>query len=668
LKCVDGNRNSVRMAAHDNTAAKIDRALANKQLLKSTAKNIRDLLAGAPNDLYARVVDELVNRGAWDELNDRFYKTLEFGTGGLRGRTIGKIVTKAERGNSGADERPQFPCVGTNAMNFANVNRATQGLVAYAKEWHTQNEIAARPKIVIAHDTRFFSDEFTGLTAKVAAENGCDAYVFDGPRSTPELSFAVRHLNATAGIVITASHNPPHDNGYKVYFADGAQVIEPHASGIIAKVKAIKRESYEPLPKDRQGSVKTLGKDVDEAYMKRLETLIIDPGVLSGPKTLRIVFTPLHGTGAVTLGPMLKRLGFNFEIVPEQEKFDPRFGTVKSPNPENAEALTLGIELAKKTSADVVIATDPDSDRLGVAVRSATGEMKLISGNQIGSLLAYYRLKKCFDLGILNRENALRAVVIKTFVTTDLQRVIPEHFGVRCVETLTGFKYFGAKLDKYERALPPEIRKQYRQLSEEETRAARLKYSSFYVFGSEESYGYSGADFVRDKDGNAAGIMFCEMAAYAKSRGRTVDQLLDEAFAGFGYFEEKNGSLYFEGAEGADKIARLLESYARKPPVEIAGSKVVGVTDFEKQTIRDVEGDMIPKQKMSIFELEDKTRIAVRGSGTEPKIKYYIFAQRRPEKGKFAVEQLSQIKSDIGRRLEEVWNWVERDARTRVAQ
>jgi phosphoglucomutase len=672
------------MAAHDETAAKIDKALANKQLLESAAKNIRDLLAGAPSELYARVVDELVAQGAWDELNDRFYKTLEFGTGGLRGRTIGKIVTEAERGNTGADDRPQFPCVGTNPMNFANVNRATQGLIAYAKEWHEKGGIgfqpmnhksgsdhrqdadATRPKIVIAHDTRFFSDEFTELTAKVAADNGCDAYVFDGPRSTPELSFTVRHLNATAGIVITASHNPPHDNGYKVYFADGAQVIDPHASGIIAKVNAIKSESYEPLPKDRRGSVTTLGKDIDEAYMKRLETLIVDPSVLSNAKALRIVFTPLHGTGAVTLEPMLKRLGFNFEIVPEQEKFDPRFSTVKSPNPENAEALTLGIELAKKTNADVVIATDPDSDRLGVAVRSATGEMKLISGNQIGSLLAYYRLKKFFELGILNKENASHAVVIKTFVTTDLQKVIPEHFGVRCVETLTGFKYFGAKLEKYERALPAEIRKKYRQLSEEETRAARLKYSSFYVFGSEESYGYSGADFVRDKDGNAAGIMFCEMAAYAKSRGRTVDQLLDEAFAGFGYFDEKNASLYFEGAEGADKIARLLESYATKPPGEIAGSKVAGITDFEKQTIRDVEGDVIPKQKMSIFELEDKTRIAVRGSGTEPKIKYYIFAQKRPEKEKFSAEQLNKIKTNVGRRLEDIWDWIEKDAQARL--
>ena len=654
------------MAAHDEIPVKIENAMASKQLLAPAADNIRALLNSDSSEFYSRVISELIAGGHWDELSDRFYKTLEFGTGGLRGRTIGKIVTKAERGNAGADERPQFPCVGTNAMNFANVNRATQGLVAYAKEWHAKNKIETQPKIAIAHDTRFFSNEFTELTAKVAAENGCDAYIFDGPRSTPELSFAVRHLNATTGIVITASHNPPHDNGYKVYFADGAQVIEPHASGIIEKVNAIESESYEPLPKDRQGTVTTLGHEVDEAYMKRLETLIVDRRALSSAKSLRIVFTPLHGTGAVTLKPMLQRLGFNFEVVPEQEKFDPRFSTVKSPNPENAEALALGIELARKTKADIVIATDPDSDRLGVAVRSASSEMKLLSGNQIGSLLAYYRLKKFFDLGILNQENASRAVVIKTFVTTNLQKVISEHFGVRCVETLTGFKYFGAKLEKYESALPPEIRKKYRQLSEEETRAARLNYSSFYVFGSEESYGYSGADFVRDKDGHAGAIMFCEMAAYAKSRGRTVDQLLDEAFAGFGYFEEKNASIYFEGAEGADKIARLLESYANNPPTEIAGSKVVGITDFEKQTIRDVEGDVIPKQKMSIFELEDKTRIAVRGSGTEPKIKYYNFAQRQPDKGKFTKDELAKIKRGVSERLEKVWGFIEKDAHARL--
>jgi len=653
----------------------IEHAVASGQLLDSASKNIRALLVGAPSDLYSRAIEEIISADAWPELNDRFYKTLEFGTGGLRGRTIGKIVTAAERGKAAPNDRPELPCVGTNAMNFYNVNRATQGLVAYLKEWSAREVVGStefrpigkKPKIVIAYDTRFFSKEFTELTAKVASENGCDAYVFNGPRSTPQLSFAVRHLNASAGIVITASHNPPHDNGYKVYFADGAQVIEPHASGIIAKVNAVASETYETLPKDRQGTVTTLGHDVDEAYMQRLETLIVNPTVVRAAKSLRIVFTPLHGTGSVTLKPMLKRLGFNFDIVEEQDQFDARFSTVRSPNPENAEALRMGIELAQKKNSDLVIATDPDCDRLGVAVRSATGEMKLLSGNQIGSVLAYYRIKTFFDVGVLNRENASRAVIIKTFVTTDLQKVIAEQYGLRCIETLTGFKYFGAKLEKYERALPVDLREKYRQLSEEETRAARLAHSSFYVFGSEESYGYSGADFVRDKDGNAGAIMFCEVAAYAKSRKQTIDQLLDEIFATFGYFEEKNASLYFEGAEGADKIERLIQSYSSAPPTKMLGLKVTDITNFETETICDVEGDEIPKQKMSIFELGDKTRIAVRGSGTEPKIKYYIFAQRRPEKGKFSQEQLSQIKNEVSERLERLWDWVQKDAHERLA-
>ena len=669
------------MTAPDQLQTKIDSAVKGGQLLDSSAQNIAALLAGTSSDFYMRVVDELIGHNEWAELNDRFYQTLEFGTGGLRGRTIGKIVTRTENGNAAhgaaATGRPEFPCVGTNAMNFYNVNRATRGLVIYLQEYrgigfqamaHRQDADATacnKPKIVIAHDTRFFSKEFTDLTAKVASENGCDAFVFDGPRSTPELSFAVRHLNASAGIVITASHNPPHDNGYKVYFADGGQVVDPHASGIIAKVNAIVSETYNPLPKDRRGTVKTLGRDVDDAYMKRLETLIVDPKVIGAGKSLRTVFTPLHGTGGVTLKPILKRLGFDFKVVEEQDRFDGRFPTVKSPNPENAEALQMGIALAQQTNADLVIATDPDCDRLGVAVRDASGDMKLLNGNQIGTVLAYYRIKKFFELGVLNKENASHAVIIKTFVTTDLQKVIAEHYGVRCVETLTGFKYIGAKLEKYERALPPDLRERYRQLTEEETRAARLTRSSFFVFGSEESYGYSGADFVRDKDGNGGAIMFCEVAAYAKSRNQTVDQLLDDIFATFGYFAEKNGSLYFEGAEGAKKIERLLESYTNKPPTEIAGSKVTTITDFEKQTIRDVEGDEIPKQKMSIFDLEDRTRIAVRGSGTEPKIKYYLFAQRRPEGGKF--KQLGQIKIEVGNRLERVWDWIQKDAQKRPA-
>jgi phosphoglucomutase len=660
--------------------SKIERAVADSQLMESAAKNIRALLAGTSSDFYLRVVDELVATAKWSELNDRFYQTLVFGTGGLRGRTIGKVVTTAEQGNSRENERPQFPCGGTNAMNFFNISRATQGLVAYLQDFVGSTEsrpTRERPKIVIAHDPRFFSNEFAELAAKVASENGCDAFVFDGPRSVPELSFAVRHLKANAGIVITASHNPPYDNGYKVYFSDGAQVIEPHASGIITRVNAITSETFTPLPKDRQGNITMIGEEIDEAYMRRLETLILDPQMIREAKSLRIIYTPLHGTGSVIIKPMLKRLGFNFKVVQEQDRFDGRFPTVKSPNPENSEALAMAIDLAQKEDADLVVATDPDCDRMGAAVReqhaagtaaTAGGKMKLLTGNQIGSIIAYYRTKTLFDKGALNKENASRAVIIKTFVTTDLQKAIAEHYGLRCVETLTGFKYIGAKLGKYEHAIPEEMRQNYVDLTEEETRRLRLDHSSFYVFGGEESYGYSGADFVRDKDGNGAVIMFCEVAAYAKSRGQTVDQLLDEIFSMFGYFAEKNGSLVFEGAEGADKIARLVKSYASDSFAEVFGSKVTSVRNFGNETIKDVEGDAIPREKMLIFELEDGTRIAVRPSGTEPKIKYYLFAQRRPQKGKFDSAELKRVKAEVGKKLDLLWDWLQEDAQSRLGK
>jgi len=658
------------MSAHlEYLNSQIKQAVADGQLMESTANNIGTLLSGARTDLYFRSVNELVSWTQWSELNDRFYQTLAFGTGGLRGRTIGRIVTAAERGNAGEDERPQFPCVGTNAMNFFNINRATRGLVAYLHDWNRREKISARPKLVIAHDPRFFSKEFAELAAKVAAENDCEACVFDGPRSVPELSFTVRYLKASAGIVITASHNPPYDNGYKVYFSDGAQVIEPYASGIIAKVNAITTESFTPLPKDRQGKVSTIGKDIDQAYMRRLETLILDPQVIRETKSLRIIYTPLHGTGSVIIKPILTRLGFNFQVVPEQDRFDGRFPTVKSPNPENAEALTMAINLAQKEDADLVVATDPDCDRMGAAVRAKDGKMKLLSGNQIGSLLAWYRIKTLFDKGVLNKQNASRAVLIKTFVTTDLQKAIANSYGLRCVETLTGFKYIGAKLGMYERAIPEQLRQNYAHLTEQETRRLRLAHSSFYVFGGEESYGYSAADFVRDKDGNGAAIMFCEVAAYAKSRGQTVDKLLDEIFATFGYFEEKTRALVFEGADGANKIARLIESYSASPFLEVPGSRVIGIKNFETEMVEDVEGDLIPKEKMLIFELEDPAgagRIAVRPSGTEPKIKYYLFAQRRPENEKFDPAELSRIKAQVGEKLDRLWDWLQQDAGFRL--
>ena len=619
------------------------------------------------------MIGELSQANEWQELNDRFYKTLAFGTGGLRGRTIGKIVTASERGTPTALGRPEFPCVGTNAMNYFNVARATRGLLIYIQKWRSRQRMAGRPKIVIAHDTRHFSEEFARLAAETASANECDAVVFDGPRSTPELSFAVRYLNADAGIVITASHNPPYDNGYKVYFSDGAQVVEPHASGIIAEVDKAGETGSVPSQKSRdememvpaKGEIVTAGDEIDRAYMERLETLILNRRLMGRTRDLKIVYTPIHGTGGIIVKPMLKKLGLNFSVVSEQDKFDGRFPTVKSPNPENAEALNLGISLAQKENADLVIATDPDCDRLGVAVRTSSGEMKLLSGNQIGSLLAWYRAKTFFDLGILNKENASRGVIIKTFVTTDLQKAIAEKFGLHCVETLTGFKYNGAKLKKYEEltGMP-----NYRELPEEETRRLRLETSSFYIFGGEESYGYSGADFVRDKDANAAVIMFCEVAAYAKSRGLRLDELLDEVFCEFGYFEEKNHSLYFEGADGAEKICRLLISYDENPPRQMLDSAVTRVQNFEKQTIRDIDGDKIPKEKMLIFELADKTRIAVRGSGTEPKIKYYLFGARLPKNGKLSREELTRAKTEIGNRLNALWNWLEEDANQRLAK
>src|SRR6267142_939992 len=651
--------------------SKLSRAVADRQLMESSAKNIHALLGGAPSDLYLRAVSELVDGAEWSELNDRFYQTLAFGTGGLRGRTIGKIVTRAERGDTAdsaaATGRPEFPCVGTNAMNFFNISRATRGLVAYLHDCNRDKRILAKPKIVIAHDPRFFSREFAELAAKVASENGCDAFVFDGPRSVPELSFAVRYLRANAGVVITASHNPPHDNGYKVYFSDGAQVIEPHASGIIAKVNAVVSEAYKPVAKDRRGKITIIGKEIDEAYMHRLETLVLDSAVIHEAKSLKIIYTPLHGTGSVIIKPMLKRLGFNFKVVPEQDHFDGRFPTVKSPNPENAEALTMAINLAEKEDADVVVATDPDCDRMGSAVRARDGKMILLTGNQIGSLIAWYRTRALFEKGVLNKQNASRGVIIKTFVTTDLQKAIAAHYGLRCVETLTGFKYIGAKLGDYERAIPGQLRRNYVDLSEDETRKLRLEHSSFYVFGGEESYGYSAADFVRDKDGNGAVIMFCEVAAYAKVHGQTVDQLLDHIFAIFGYFAEKNGSLVFEGAEGANKIASLMKSYAADPIREIHRLKVANFKNFETDEIKDVEGDLIPKTKMLMLELEDGTRIAVRPSGTEPKIKYYLFVRRRPEGEKFTGADLDRIKAEVEKYLENLWNWLRTGAESRLA-
>ncbi len=633
-------------------------------LLEAVAANVRLLAAASP--VAAASIEQLAGGGHWGELVDRNWRTLAFGTGGLRGRTIGKVVTATERGKAKEDARPELPCVGTNAMNYFNISRAAQGLAAYCLEYFKTKRLKGRPLIVVAHDTRYFSREFAEMVAKVAVEMGCDAGLFDGPRSTPQLSFAVRELNATAGVVITASHNPSHDNGFKCYFADGAQVIEPHASAIVRKVNALMSDAYKPLPKGKQGKLRQLGAPLDEAYMERLETLVLDPVMVKAANRLKVVFTSIHGTGGVISKPMLKKLGFRFAVVPEQDAFDGAFPTVKSPNPENAEALTLAIKVAEKEAADVVIATDPDCDRMGVAIRNAKGRMELLTGNQIGSLIAAYRVGKLVEQGVITPENAKRCAIIKTLVTTDLQKAIAEKHGLRCVETLTGFKYIGEKLGNYENALPAKARANYRTLTEAETRELRLKHSVYYVAGGEESYGYSAHDFVRDKDGNAAVVLFAEVCAYAKSRGMTVDVLLDEIYAEYGFYLEKNGTLTFEGADGAAKIVKLANSYATQTPKSMDGCKVTGARDFKQQTFKDIEGATLPKESMVIFDLADGRRVAVRPSGTEPKIKFYLFARRDPKGAKFSATELAKTKKETAAALEALWEWIQKDVQARL--
>jgi phosphoglucomutase len=630
-------------------------AVAAGSLLESAKTNILALLAGTTSEIAAQAITELVEAGAWEELNDRFFKTLAFGTGGLRGRTIGRVVTKAEQGKGGPNERPEHPCVGTATMNFYNLSRAVRGLVAYAKQFAGPDRRAA---LVFAHDTRHFSRDFAEFCAKVTSELGCDAYLFEGPRSTPQLSFAVRELRADAGVVLTASHNPPHDNGFKAYFNDGAQIVDAHATAIVNEVNAITSEHYEPVPADQRGSITILGAEMDALYTERLKTLLLQPSLLQGAST-KVVFTNLHGTGGHINVPMLRGFGFEVLTVPEQDVQDGRFPTVESPNPENAPALKMAIDLAEQSDAEIVIGTDPDADRMGVAVRDSHGKMVLLTGNQIGSLMAWYRLKTCFDLGWLTQANRSRAVLVKTFVTTELQHSIADGFGVGIVDTLTGFKYIAGKLRKYEEAIPADKKGDYRALSEEQTRLLRLEYSRFFVFGGEESYGYLGSDAVRDKDANGATLMFAEVAAYAKSVGKSIPALLDEVYTEYGYYLEIGKSLVMEGADGAAKIQALANSYAEKPPTEVDGSAVLRVRDFAKQDLYDQEGDLLPKEKMLFVDLEDGRSFAVRPSGTEPKIKFYLFGKAAPG------GDLAASKNAVSNGLAALWKWIEADAAVR---
>ena len=632
----------------------IESAVQEGKLSTDSAENVGRLMRESKQvPRMVASIQELVDTCEWEELNDRFFRTLAFGTGGLRGRTIGKVVTKAEMGKPTALGRPEFPAVGTNCMNEGNVVRATQGLVNYLQKSFP----GQAPRVVFAHDTRFFSREFAELAARTVAAAGGTAYLFSEDRSTPELSFAVRHLGAQAGVEITASHNPSHDNGYKAYFSDGAQIVEPHASGIIREVEAVREPNLNPQW-EGGGKVVSIGAEVDEEYQLGLRELILEEEMLKKEgKALKVVFSPLHGTGGRIVPEMLARAGVKVLLVKEQEKGDGRFPTVKSPNPENGEALAMGIELAKKERGDLVLATDPDGDRMGVALRNRDGEYELITGNQIGSLLAAYRIDRMRAKGWIQPGQEKSCCLIKTFVTTDLQKEIAAVAGIRCVETLTGFKYIGEKLGLYEKQAGGRG-----QMGAEEWRKKRMEKSTFFVFGGEESYGYSGGDYVRDKDANGAVLMFVEAAAWAKSQGRNLLEEMDEIYRRHGLYLEKLGTLEMPGAEGAKQIAQAVESYQSRPPKVWGGRKVVGVIDFEKGCHRDVEGQEIPKERMLIFDLGEGFRVAVRASGTEPKMKCYFFGKRKVG----ATEDLGRAKQELAGELNELWSWTQADAKKRA--
>lgn len=639
----------------------LKQAVADGKLLQSSLENIELLTGGTQDPVVPAAIEQLVAVGEWAELNNRFYKTLAFGTGGLRGRTIGTVVTEAEQGKGGVNGRPEFPCVGTASMNYFNVGRAMRGLITYVRRFVEAEGTGRKPVIVVGHDTRHFSRDFAEYCARIATDLGCDCALFDGPCSTPEVSFAIRELNADTGVVLTASHNPSHDNGFKAYFNDGAQLIAPHDKAVIAEVNALTSDTYEALPAGQQGTLRILGPEFDAIYIEKLKGIILRPDVFA-KASAKVVYTNLHGTGGRCIVPILKQIGCNVSTVAEQDTLDGRFPTVASPNPENAPALDMAIAQADSEQADLVIATDPDSDRMGIAVRdAATGKMQLLTGNQTGCLLAWYRCMSAIELGIITPQNIKHAVMVKTFVTSPLQDAIASSFGIDTVNVLTGFKYIAAKLGKYEQAIPAELRQGYRTMSEAETRALRLEHSKYFIFGGEESYGYLAQDFVRDKDANAAALCLAEMNAYLASQGIGLLECLNNIYAELGYYKELGKSLVMEGADGAAKIAALTKSYIDTPPTEMDGTAVAGLRDFSTGTMLDAEGDPIPAEKMLFIDLVDGRSFAVRPSGTEPKIKYYLFAHSAPGAG------LSAAKEAVEASINALWAAVEADARARMA-
>lgn len=515
------------------------------------------------------------------EIKERFYKNLEFGTAGLRG-IIG---------------------AGTNRMNMYTVRKATQGLANYIKKQESE-----AMGVAIAFDSRRMSPEFASEAACCLAANGIKAYLFESLRPTPELSFAVRELGCTAGINITASHNPPEYNGYKVYWADGAQITPPHDSGIMDEVLAVTDYS-KVLTMDKEEAISKglcmiIGKDIDDKYIACLKEQVKHPEAIKAmAKELKIVYTPLHGTGNIPARRILSELGFeNVYVVPEQELPDGEFPTVSYPNPEADEAFELGLKLAKEIDADLVLATDPDADRLGVRVKDKDGVYHTLTGNMSGCLLAEYTIGQTKALkGSLPEDGAL----VKTIVTTNMADAIAKGYGIRLIECLTGFKYIGQQILGFE-----------------------TSGKGTYLFGLEESYGCLIGTYARDKDAIVATMALCEAAAYYKTQGKTLWDAMIDMYEKYGYYIDDVKSISLAGIEGLEKIQSIMETLRTDPPKEIAGLTVISVRDYKKNEIVDtrtgeVKPTGLPSSNVLYYNLTDDAWLCVRPSGTEPKIKFY---------------------------------------------
>ncbi|KSA14079.1 phospho-sugar mutase [Maribacter dokdonensis] len=529
-----------------------------------------------------------------EELNDRFYKNMEFGTGGMRG-VMG---------------------VGTNRINKYTLGKSTQGLSNYLNKVYKGEEI----KVVIAFDCRNNSDTLARTVAEIFSANGIKVFLFSELRTTPELSFAVRHLNCHAGIVLTASHNPPEYNGYKVYWTDGGQIVPPQDGEIISEINSLGFEDIKFTPND--SLIEVIDKEVDEAFIS--QSVAAGNFNAAGKENFKIVFTSLHGTSITAIPEVLKRGGYeNVTIIEEQAKPDGNFPTVKSPNPEESEALSMAVKKAEDIGADMVVGTDPDSDRLGIAVRNLDGEMEIVNGNQAMVLMTKFLLEKRKEKGFKGNE-----FIATTIVSTPMMEAMAKAYGVEFKTSLTGFKWIGKMIKDF-----PE---------------------SDFIGGGEESFGYMVGDFVRDKDAVTSTLLACEIASQAKANGSSFYKDLIQCYVDYGFYKEHLVSITKKGISGAEEIKQMLKDFKENPVESVAGSKVKWIEDYNTSTAKNVlTGEEktidIPKSNVLIYETEDGTRIAARPSGTEPKVKFYISTNTKLEKTedykKVAAELDNKVKS-----------------------